>query len=72
MRLRFESDVISDGTQTMKTGTKTLTPFESDVISDGTQTCAAACTDAMPFESDVISDGTQTQISFANKPLFRH
>ena len=46
----FESDVISDGTQTMKTGTKTLTPFESDVI----------------------SDGTQTQISFANKPLFRH
>ena len=35
---RFESDVISDGTQTTS-GTKPMTSaFESDVISDGTQT----------------------------------
>ena len=35
----FESDVISDGTQTSNTSTRAIIPFESDVISDGTQTC---------------------------------
>ena len=34
----FESDVISDGTQTMAVLICALTMFESDVISDGTQT----------------------------------
>ena len=36
--MRFESDVISDGTQTVKFNLKCIRPFESDVISDGTQT----------------------------------
>ena len=34
----FESDVISDGTQTYVCWPWLLAPFESDVISDGTQT----------------------------------
>ena len=34
----FESDVISDGTQTLKLWLNWVFPFESDVISDGTQT----------------------------------
>ena len=36
--MTFESDVISDGTQTAKGIVKTGIEFESDVISDGTQT----------------------------------
>ena len=34
----FESDVISDGTQTLCSDCITVFAFESDVISDGTQT----------------------------------
>ena len=34
----FESDVISDGTQTHAASNSELPTFESDVISDGTQT----------------------------------
>ena len=34
----FESDVISDGTQTKNIAGGELDMFESDVISDGTQT----------------------------------
>ena len=34
----FESDVISDGTQTAAAQSKKNNAFESDVISDGTQT----------------------------------
>ena len=34
----FESDVISDGTQTRWRIAGADNPFESDVISDGTQT----------------------------------
>ena len=36
--LTFESDVISDGTQTLFQDNETGREFESDVISDGTQT----------------------------------
>ena len=36
--MTFESDVISDGTQTEKKQNFTWSLFESDVISDGTQT----------------------------------
>ncbi len=35
---KFESDVISDGTQTEVKNMRAYTKFESDVISDGTQT----------------------------------
>ena len=35
---QFESDVISDGTQTSSRLRPMLLSFESDVISDGTQT----------------------------------
>ena len=57
---RFESDVISDGTQTMVSDAKIIVRFESDVISDGTQTHRRLHSAAAQFESDVISDGTQT------------
>ena len=36
---QFESDVISDGTQTIVINDNNNSVFESDVISDGTQTC---------------------------------
>ena len=39
--IRFESDVISDGTQTFLFVRRSFSPFESDVISDGTQTLTA-------------------------------
>ena len=35
---QFESDVISDGTQTFQSASSATAKFESDVISDGTQT----------------------------------
>ena len=38
MLLPFESDVISDGTQTKSFHYRKQVLFESDVISDGTQT----------------------------------
>ena len=37
----FESDVISDGTQTNQRFGRLVAMFESDVISDGTQTLRA-------------------------------
>ena len=37
-RQQFESDVISDGTQTSRLEKLMYREFESDVISDGTQT----------------------------------
>ena len=68
----FESDVISDGTQTLRLIMLRPLPFESDVISDGTQTYYNFQQPQHLFESDVISDGTQTQIYSAKRPLFRH
>ena len=59
--MRFESDVISDGTQTVKKMRMMYHKFESDVISDGTQTGSIKKVAALLFESDVISDGTQTK-----------
>ena len=38
VRPEFESDVISDGTQTANNISTAKSSFESDVISDGTQT----------------------------------
>ena len=43
----FESDVISDGTQTAWRAAELLRAFESDVISDGTQTTI------LPIHGDV-------------------
>ena len=60
-RRLFESDVISDGTQTSQLRINRAAPFESDVISDGTQTTLSAKKISEGFESDVISDGTQTR-----------
>ena len=58
----FESDVISDGTQTYSSNSGFLPLFESDVISDGTQTAGSCLRHKQLFESDVISDGTQTDV----------
>ena len=60
--LQFESDVISDGTQTDYTVLSVQRLFESDVISDGTQTKNRHVLCIRQFESDVISDGTQTEV----------
>ena len=60
-RLEFESDVISDGTQTFDLQRAFGYLFESDVISDGTQTLKKCIKYILMFESDVISDGTQTR-----------
>ena len=54
--MRFESDVISDGTQTVSVPYAALATFESDVISDGTQTVTPQYQAIPKFESD----GTQT------------
>ena len=59
----FESDVISDGTQTIQGKPTQANPFESDVISDGTQTIMQGQDAPIRFESDVISDGTQTTVN---------
>ena len=53
----FESDVISDGTQTLDSQYSVESAFESDVISDGTQTIYFSHRPKFAFESDVISDG---------------
>ena len=53
----FESDVISDGTQTPFGATGEFKLFESDVISDGTQTRGRGIKRLRQFESDVISGG---------------
>ena len=58
--VQFESDVISDGTQTVIVLRVFGALFESDVISDGTQTIQFSGFRPGMFESDVISDGTQT------------
>ena len=63
LRHPFESDVISDGTQTGGAGDLRDDGFESDVISDGTQTRSPSRFGFSPFESDVISDGTQTCVT---------
>ena len=39
VKIAFESDVISDGTQIPSTVCLSAATFESDVISDGTQIC---------------------------------
>ena len=65
--LVFESDVISDGTQTPRVDQIPPSSFESDVISDGTQTMAVMLQVVQKFESDVISDGTQTTVPATTK-----
>ena len=64
INLTFESDVISDGTQTFRLRQDKILKFESDVISDGTQTTANIERFPDWFESDVISDGTQTRAAY--------
>ena len=66
MFAKFESDVISDGTQTRIEGSLKEAAFESDVISDGTQTGKDEIIKLPWFESDVIFDGTQTNFCCAS------
>ena len=60
LKTLFESDVISDGNQTVGEAVIGVKVFESDVISDGTQTHKSEKNDNPQFEGDVISDGAQT------------
>ena len=57
---RFESSVISYGSQTGEQRSGGGAPFESSVISYGSQTSALLSPSALLFESSVISYGSQT------------
>ena len=67
---KFESDVTSDGTQTLYISYTSAYKFESDVTSDGTQTSLHNLANSRQFESDVTSDGTQTEILYVNSLLY--
>ena len=59
-KLRFESSVISYGSQTTSPQAIKMYAFESSVISYGSQTKRAKKVHALTFESSVISYGSQT------------
>ena len=58
--LRFESSVILNGTQTLKSLSFFSSSFESSVILNGTQTWSLFRSTQTLFESSVILNGTQT------------
>ena len=60
LNLRFESSVISYGSQTINNGLLSYLPFESSVISYGSQTRVECIFTRFQFESSVISYGSQT------------
>ena len=62
-KLRFESSVISYGSQTAHIDTSLPYSFESSVISYGSQTTEQYKDYAVLFESSVISYGSQTSRS---------
>ena len=59
-KLRFESSVISYGSQTIILEVHHNRQFESSVISYGSQTMPNLRSDIVMFESSVISYGSQT------------
>ena len=59
-KLRFESSVISYGSQTDGVNDDTTALFESSVISYGSQTYLLIFHRIQTFESSVISYGSQT------------
>ena len=68
-RLRFESRVILDGSQTLTVKEIPYYQFESRVILDGSQTSALSGAHIGVFESRVILDGSQTeQLSRRGQP----
>ena len=66
-KLRFESSVISYGSQTKFSFSTATDRFESSVISYGSQTNVSAPGGPMLFESSVISYGSQTAFRFYEK-----
>ena len=59
---KFESSVISYGSQTIKTSITRARGFESSVISYGSQTSCVTKAWPLAFESSVISYGSQTAL----------
>ena len=59
-KLRFESSVISYGSQTELLTYNSYYRFESSVISYGSQTRIFCANRTLQFESSVISYGSQT------------
>ena len=57
---KFESSVISYGSQTRTSSKVTMKGFESSVISYGSQTAITLAILSASFESSVISYGSQT------------
>ena len=64
LKLRFESSVISYGSQTNKDINRTSDWFESSVISYGSQTDTDSIHLLDVFESSVISYGSQTCVRY--------
>ena len=58
--LRFENDVVSNGSQTRLSYSDNFTPFENDVVSNGSQTNQSWLEHSYQFENDVVSNGSQT------------
>ena len=61
-RTKFESSVISYGSQTNDFSSTSAISFESSVISYGSQTAAIKNRCRQVFESSVISYGSQTNM----------
>lgn len=59
-KLRFESSVISYGSQTIRGKQPINATFESSVVSYGSQTCFLVDVRPTEFESSVVSYGSQT------------
>ena len=57
--MKFENDVVLEGTQTVAFAAWVHGVFESDVVLEGTQTLMLLLSIAR-FESDVVLEGTQT------------
>ena len=62
LNLRFENDVVSNGSQTELLEMSLPYVFENDVVSNGSQTRIAVVNDGIVFENDVVSNGSQTQV----------
>ena len=62
LKLRFESSVVSYGSQTIPPSNILSMLFESSVVSYGSQTVQAQKVATQMFESSVVSYGSQTNV----------
>ncbi len=58
--LRFENDVVLNGSQTNRARDQWTERFENDVVLNGSQTLLTKPIDWIRFENDVVLNGSQT------------